>query len=74
MATNVKLPDMGEGIDDVTINRWLVEEGDTIEEGAMLVEVATDKVDTEVPPPAGGTILTPRTCSTIWSGAISTGC
>lgn len=57
MATNVKLPDMGEGIDDVTINRWLVEEGDTIEEGAMLVEVATDKVDTEVPSPAGGTIL-----------------
>lgn len=57
MATNVKLPDMGEGIDDVTINRWLVEEGDTIEEGAMLVEIATDKVDTEVPSPAGGTIL-----------------
>ncbi|MBI1295878.1 hypothetical protein GC175_13065 [bacterium] len=57
MATNVKLPDMGEGIDDVTINRWLVEEGDSIEEGAMLVEVATDKVDTEVPSPAGGTIL-----------------
>ena len=57
MATNVKLPAMGEGIDDVTINRWLVEEGDTIEEGAMLVEIATDKVDTEVPSPAGGTIL-----------------
>ncbi|MEZ4636992.1 MAG: 2-oxo acid dehydrogenase subunit E2 [Caldilineaceae bacterium] len=57
MATNVKLPDMGEGIDDVTINRWLVEEGDTIAEGAMLVEVATDKVDTEVPSPAGGTVL-----------------
>ncbi len=57
MTTNVKLPDMGEGIDDVTINRWLVEEGDTVEEGAMLVEVATDKVDTEVPSPASGTVL-----------------
>lgn len=57
MATNVKLPDMGEGIEDVTINRWLVQVGDTIEEGANLVEVATDKVDTEVPSPAGGTIL-----------------
>jgi 2-oxoglutarate dehydrogenase E2 component (dihydrolipoamide succinyltransferase) len=57
MATNVKLPDMGEGIDDVTINRWRVQEGDTIEEGALLVDVATDKVDTEIPSPASGTIL-----------------
>jgi 2-oxoglutarate dehydrogenase E2 component (dihydrolipoamide succinyltransferase) len=57
MATNVKLPDMGEGIDDVTINRWRVQEGDTIEEGALLVDIATDKVDTEIPSPASGTIL-----------------
>ncbi len=57
MATDVKLPDMGEGIDDVTINRWLVSVGDTINEGDNLVEVATDKVDTEVPSPASGTIL-----------------
>lgn len=57
MATDVKLPDMGEGIEDVTINRWLVQEGDTINEGDPLVEVATDKVDTEVPSPASGTVL-----------------
>jgi pyruvate/2-oxoglutarate dehydrogenase complex dihydrolipoamide acyltransferase (E2) component len=57
MATEVKLPDAGEGIEDVTIIRWLVQEGDTIEEGAALLEVATDKVDTEVPSPAGGTVL-----------------
>jgi pyruvate/2-oxoglutarate dehydrogenase complex dihydrolipoamide acyltransferase (E2) component len=57
MATEVKLPDAGEGIEDVTIIRWLVQEGDTIEEGASLLEVATDKVDTEVPSPASGTVL-----------------
>ncbi|MBX2999960.1 MAG: 2-oxo acid dehydrogenase subunit E2 [Caldilineaceae bacterium] len=57
MATNVKLPDMGEGIDEVTINRWRVKEGSSIEEGAVLVDVATDKVDTEIPSPASGTIL-----------------
>ena len=57
MATEVKLPDLGEGIDDATINRWLVHVGDSIEEGAPLLEVATDKVDTEIPSPAGGTLL-----------------
>lgn len=57
MATEVKLPDMGEGMEEVTINRWLVGEGESISEGAVLVEVATDKVDTEVPAPVSGTIL-----------------
>jgi 2-oxoglutarate dehydrogenase E2 component (dihydrolipoamide succinyltransferase) len=57
MATEVKLPDMGDGMEEVTINRWLVSEGDSISEGAALVEVATDKVDTEVPSPVSGTIL-----------------
>lgn len=57
MATEVKLPDAGEGVEDVTINRWLVAEGDTINEGDILVEVATDKVDTEIPSPVSGTVL-----------------
>lgn len=57
MATELKLPDMGEGIEDVTINRWVVKEGESVNEGDVIVEVATDKVDTEVPAPAGGTLL-----------------
>lgn len=57
MATELKLPDMGEGVDDVTISAWRVAEGDTVNEGDVILEVATDKVDTEVPAPAGGTVL-----------------
>ncbi len=57
MATEVKLPDLGEGVADATISRWLVKEGDTVSAGDPLMEIATDKVDTEVPSPAGGTVL-----------------
>ncbi len=57
MATEVKLPDLGEGIEDATISRWLHQEGDDVEAGEVLLEVATDKVDTEVPAPAGGKLL-----------------
>ncbi|MCB0128181.1 MAG: 2-oxo acid dehydrogenase subunit E2 [Caldilineaceae bacterium] len=57
MATEVKLPDLGEGVEDAAISRWLVKEGDTVSAGDVIVEVATDKVDTEVPAPAAGTIL-----------------
>ncbi|MEM7537252.1 MAG: dihydrolipoamide acetyltransferase family protein [Chloroflexota bacterium] len=57
MATEVRLPDMGEGIEDVTINAWRFNAGDTVNEGDILLEVATDKVDTEVPSPVSGTLL-----------------
>ncbi len=58
MAIDIKLPDVGdEDIEDVTINRWLVSEGDEVSEGDVLLEVATDKVDTEVAATASGTIL-----------------
>ncbi|MEZ4864177.1 MAG: dihydrolipoamide acetyltransferase family protein [Caldilineaceae bacterium] len=57
MATEVKLPDLGEGVEDATINRWLVKEGDEVKAGDVILEVATDKVDTEVPAPAGGKVL-----------------
>lgn len=57
MATEIKLPDVGVGIEDVTIVRWLVKEGEPVEEGATLIEIATDKVDTEVAAPASGTLL-----------------
>lgn len=57
MATDVKLPDLGEGVEDATISRWLVKEGDEVNEGDILLEVATDKVDTEVPAPTAGQVL-----------------
>lgn len=57
MATEVKMPDLGEGVEDATISRWLVKEGDEVNAGDVILEVATDKVDTEVPAPASGKIL-----------------
>ena len=57
MATELKLPDLGEGIEDVTISQWRVSEGDSVNEGDVILEVATDKVDTEIPAPVGGTVL-----------------
>lgn len=50
------LPAMGEGIIEATITRWFVREGDTVEEDEPLLEVATDKVDSEVPAPVSGVI------------------
>jgi 2-oxoglutarate dehydrogenase E2 component (dihydrolipoamide succinyltransferase) len=53
---NIVLPAMGEGVIEATITKWLVKEGATVSEDDPLVEVATDKVDTEIPAPAGGVI------------------
>jgi 2-oxoglutarate dehydrogenase E2 component (dihydrolipoamide succinyltransferase) len=52
-----KLPKMGESITEGTILNWLVEEGDTFEEGDIIVEVGTDKVDNEVPAPFSGVLV-----------------
>ncbi len=60
MATEVTLPEMGEEVEDVTISRWLVKEGQEVSAGDPLLEIATDKVDTEVPAPASGTLLSIR--------------
>ena len=57
MATEVRLPDMGEGIEDVTVSRWRVKVGDSVKAGDVIVEVATDKVDSELPAPVSGTII-----------------
>jgi 2-oxoglutarate dehydrogenase E2 component (dihydrolipoamide succinyltransferase) len=54
---NITLPAMGEGVIEATINKWLVSEGATVKEDDPLVEVATDKVDSEVPSPVAGTII-----------------
>ena len=54
---NLILPAMGEGIIEATINKWLVAEGSQIQQDDPLVEVATDKVDSEVPAPIAGTLV-----------------
>jgi len=54
---NILLPAMGEGVIEATVNRWLVKEGSVVNEDDPIVEVATDKVDSEVPSPANGTIV-----------------
>ena len=57
MATKVIMPQLGESIVEGTVTAWLKGEGDKIEEFEGLLEVETDKVTTEVPSPAQGTIL-----------------
>lgn len=57
MPTNVIMPQLGESVVEGTISRWLVREGDRVEKYAQLLEVSTDKVDTEVPAPISGTVL-----------------
>lgn len=57
MATKVLVPRLGEGVDEVTVTKWLKQEGDTINELEPLLEVNTDKVDTEIPAPVSGTVL-----------------
>ena len=52
-----KMPKMGESITEGTIIEWRVKEGDSFEEGDILLEVATDKVDNEVPAPASGKMI-----------------
>ena len=56
MAYEFKLPDLGEGLTEGEIARWLVEEGQDIAEDAPLVEIATDKTTVEIPSPASGTV------------------
>jgi len=54
---NLILPAMGEGVIEATINKWLVAEGAVLKEDQPLVEIATDKVDTEIPSPAAGKLV-----------------
>jgi pyruvate/2-oxoglutarate dehydrogenase complex dihydrolipoamide acyltransferase (E2) component len=57
MVTKVLVPLLGEGVEEVTIIKWLKKEGDSVNELEPLLEVNTDKVDTEIPAPASGTVL-----------------
>ena len=57
MPTKVILPQTGEGVIEATVTRWLKKEGDEVKEYDPLVEINTDKVDTEIPSPTAGTVL-----------------
>lgn len=56
-ATDVEMPELGESVTEGTITQWLKSVGDTVEVDEPLLEVSTDKVDTEVPSPVAGTIV-----------------
>ena len=56
MSIEVTMPQMGESVVEGTIAKWLVKEGDVVTEDQPLVEISTDKVDTEIPSPGAGRI------------------
>ncbi|MBJ7289537.1 2-oxoglutarate dehydrogenase, E2 component, dihydrolipoamide succinyltransferase [Williamsia sp.] len=56
MAFSVQMPALGESVTEGTVTRWLKQEGDTVEEDEPLLEVSTDKVDTEIPSPKSGVL------------------
>ena len=57
MAFEFKLPDLGEGLTEAEIVKWLVKVGDPVEEGQNLVQVETDKAVVEIPSPRKGVVL-----------------
>src|SRR6187431_2269114 len=56
MSTSVFLPALGESVTEGTVTRWLKKVGDTVEADEGLLEISTDKVDTEIPSPVSGVI------------------
>jgi pyruvate/2-oxoglutarate dehydrogenase complex dihydrolipoamide acyltransferase (E2) component len=57
MASEVIMPQLGESVVEGTVTKWLKVEGDTVAEFEALLEINTDKVDTEIPSPSSGTLL-----------------
>jgi 2-oxoglutarate dehydrogenase E2 component (dihydrolipoamide succinyltransferase) len=72
MATEVTLPALGESVTEGTVTRWLKNVGDTVTVDEPLLEVSTDKVDTEIPSPVAGTLLEIRAAEddTVEVGAV----
>src|SRR5215212_7250140 len=56
MPVSVTMPRLGESVTEGTVTRWLKQEGDHVEADEPLLEVSTDKVDTEIPSPAAGVL------------------
>jgi 2-oxoglutarate dehydrogenase E2 component (dihydrolipoamide succinyltransferase) len=57
MPTKVLAPLPGEGVEEITVTKWLKQEGEAVKESEPLLEANTDKVDIEIPAPASGTVL-----------------
>src|SRR3972149_4893014 len=57
MATQVIMPQLGESVVEGTVSKWLKSEGQSVDEFEPLLEINTDKVDTEIPAPASGVRL-----------------
>ncbi|MCY3946897.1 MAG: dihydrolipoamide acetyltransferase family protein [Anaerolineaceae bacterium] len=57
MPTSLQMPKLGESVIEGTVSRWLKREGDPVDEYEPLLEIITDKVDTEIPSPAAGVLL-----------------
>src|SRR6201992_1797757 len=58
MSFSVTMPRLGESVTEGTVTRWLKNEGDRVEADEPLLEVSTNKVDTEIPSPASGVLTT----------------
>lgn len=56
MAVEILMPELGESVHEGTVSRWLKKEGDTVKEDEPIVEIMTDKVNTELPAPASGVL------------------
>ncbi len=56
MSQSVQMPALGESVTEGTVTRWLKSEGDSVEVDEPLLEVSTDKVDTEIPSPYAGVL------------------
>ena len=52
----IQMPKLGESVQEATITKWFVKEGDKVEEDQSIFEVATDKVDSEIPSPVDGVV------------------
>src|SRR6476659_6192826 len=57
MTVSVTMPALGESVTEGTVTRWLKQEGDSVQADEPLLEVSTDKVDTEIPAPASGVLV-----------------
>src|SRR5512145_1166628 len=57
MPTKIIMPQLGESVVEGTVSKWLKQEGEPVGEFEPVIEVTTDKVDTEIPSPAAGTLL-----------------
>ncbi|NIR36698.1 MAG: pyruvate dehydrogenase complex dihydrolipoyllysine-residue acetyltransferase, partial [Actinobacteria bacterium] len=56
MTTKVTMPQLGESVVEGTVGKWLVSEGDAVEKDQPIVEILTDKADSELPAPVAGVV------------------